>query len=193
MPHEKLINSAKIILWVARIWGSLFLLFLLFMVGGHLIGSLFGSEDSNGEGFRSVSEMLQFILLFPVGTMIGLALALKWEGLGGFITTVAIISLFIIRPDLITNLYMVGIGICGLLYLAYWALTRNMQLETQVSGKEHRKTNRNNIVIASLISLVPLLAFIWSTILNGDKSYIITEKDSSYNKIVEQVEVIVNH
>ena len=92
MQHGKLKNFAKIIYWVARIWGSLFLFFLLFMVGGHLIGSLFGSENSNGEGFRSVSDMLQFILIFPAGTIISLAIALKWEGLGGFITTVAIIS-----------------------------------------------------------------------------------------------------
>jgi hypothetical protein len=182
---------ATIIRLIARIWSSLFLLFLLFMVGAHVIDALFGPEGTGDGGFRSTGEMLTFYLCFPVGTMIGLAIAWKWEGLGGLITVGGFIGLFIMRPNLISNPYMVGMGICGLLFLVYWVLTRGPQLETEETGKVQRKTKRNNIVIALLISLVPLLAFMWFNGPTGGNSYITTEKDSSYNKKVEQVEVIV--
>jgi hypothetical protein len=190
MKNKKRI--AAIIRLIARMWGSLFLLFLLFMVGAHVIDAITGTEGASGKGFESVSETLLFFFCFPVGTMVGLALAWKWEGLGGVITVGGFIGLFVMRPDLISNPYMVGMGICGLLFLAYWALTRGPQLETEETGEAQRKTNRNNIAIALLISLVPLLTFIWSTIANADNSIIITEKDSSYSKKVERVDVIVN-
>jgi len=182
---------AIIIRLIARIWSALFLFFLVFMVGGHLIGALFDPEGLGGDGFKSVSEMLQFFFCFPVGTMIGLALAWKWEGLGGLITAGGIFCLFVMRPDLISNPYMVGMGICGLLFLTYWVLIKGTQLEPEEIGNEQRKTKRNTIIIALLISLVPLFAFIWFMGPIGGNSYITTEKDSSFNKIVEQVKVNV--
>lgn len=190
MKNKKRI--ATIVRLVARMWGSLFLAFLLFMVGAHLIGALFGPAGDSGIGFESVSEMLQFFFFFPVGTMVGLALAWKWEGLGGLITVIGFIGLFIMRPDLISNPYMVGMGICGLLFLVYWALTKGPQLETEETGKAQRKTKRYNIVIALLISIPPLVAFMWFMGPTRGNSSITTEKDSSYNKKVERLEVIVN-
>jgi hypothetical protein len=146
-------------------------------------------ETSNG-GFDSIGEMLSFFLCFPVGTMIGLAIAWKWEGLGGLITAGGIICLFLMRPDLITSPYLVGAGVTGLLFLVYWVLTRGRQFETEEIGKEQRKTRRNNIVIALIIGFAPVIVFMWSMGQSGDNSYVTTEKDSSYNKKVEQLEVI---
>lgn len=192
MKNKKRI--ATIIRLIARIWGSLILLFLLFFVGAHI----FGQEGSGDGGFKSTGELLTFFLFFPVGTMIGLAIAWKWEGLGGSITTGAIIGLFIMRPDLIPNPsfigigdFGIGIGVIGLLFLTYWALNRGRQLETAEIEKDRRKIRRNNIVIALLVSLTPVIVFTLSNVHRLGSGNITTEMDNSFNKKVEQVEVIV--
>jgi len=182
---------ATIIRMTARIWGSLILLFLLFFVGAHIIGALFGPEGASDGGFNSVGEMLTFIFCFPVGTMIGLAIAWKWEGLGGLITAGGIICLFIMRSDLITVPYFIVMGITGLLFLVYWVLTRGRQLETMETGKEQAKTKRNNMVITLLINFIPVGVFVLFLGQQGDDSYLTTEKDSPYNKKADRVEVIV--
>ena len=124
MSNNPLQKTARVILWIARISNLIFLLFLVFMVGSHLYEALFGTGDSDGNGFNSVGEMLLFIFCFPVGTMVGLALAWKWEGIGGLIATGSIIGLFIVRPGLSSNPYFIGMGVCGLLFLIYWVLNR---------------------------------------------------------------------
>ena len=121
MKNKKQIT--RIILIIARIWGSISLAFLLFMVGAHLIGALFGSEES-GSGFQSTNEMLSFIF-FPVSIMIGLALTWKWEGLGGLITIAGIICFHILRPDLIFDPMIDGLAFPGFLFIFYWVLKRN--------------------------------------------------------------------
>ena len=126
MKNKKRITS--IILLTARIWGSISLAFLVFMVGAHVIGSLTGGED--GLGFTSTSEIFQFLLFFPAGTIIGLSIALKWPGLGGLITVGGMIGFHIIRPDLIFNPMIDGLMAPGLLYLIYWYLSRG-QKETK--------------------------------------------------------------
>ena len=113
---------SRILLFTARIFGSISLLFLVFMVGAHLFGAIFG-EESSGNGFRSTAEMLSFIC-FPVSIMIGLAIAWKWEGLGGLITVIGIICFHIIRPDLIFNPMIDGLAFPGFLFLLYWILNR---------------------------------------------------------------------
>jgi len=184
---KNLKRIATIIRLIARIWGSLILLFLLFFVGAHI----FGPEGAGDGGFNSTGEMLTFYFFFPVGTMIGLAIAWKWEGLGGLITVGAIIGLFIVRPDLIPHPFFIGMGIIGLLFLAYWILNRGRQLEIAEIGKEQRKTRRNDIVFVLLISFIAFVVFQLFMYLKGHNSYITTEKDSSYNKKVKQVEVII--
>jgi hypothetical protein len=121
MKNKKQI--ARILLLIARIWGALSLAFLLFMVGAHLIGALFGSGES-GNGFQSTTEMLSFIF-FPVSIMIGLALTWKWEGLGGIVTIVGIICFHILRPDLIFDPMIDGLAFPGFLFVLYWAMVRN--------------------------------------------------------------------
>lgn len=112
--------TAKIILWIARIWGTLILAFLLFFVLAHI----FGDEDKLG-GFLNTKEVVIFFF-FPVCTILGLSLALKWEGLGGLISTVGIIGLFVLRSDLLSSLIFIGIiAPPGLLYLIYWYISKH--------------------------------------------------------------------
>ena len=86
--------------WIARISGSLILAFILFFLLAHIFG-----EDESGNGFQNNKEVISF-LFFPISTLIGLSLALKWEGLGGIITIVGMIGLFVVRPDLLNGIYM---------------------------------------------------------------------------------------
>jgi hypothetical protein len=113
----------KLILWAARIWGSLSLAFLVFMI----LGDLFGTERSIGSG-HSAS-----FLFFPVSTIIGLSIAWKWEGIGGLITIGGIIGFHILRPDLFLDLMIDGLAAPGLLFLIYWLLSR-----------DHMKTGETN-------------------------------------------------
>lgn len=102
---------ARILLWTARITGSLLLAFLLFMLVGHLAG------DANPEGmrFNSAREILAFAF-FPCCTIIGLALAYKWELLGGAIAVGSMVALFLLRSDLLQGRFLAMV-IPGLLYL----------------------------------------------------------------------------
>jgi len=115
------VKKANIIRWVARIWGSLILAFVLFFILGHL----FGDE---GLGLENLSnrDIITFIC-FPVSSVIGLSIALKNEKIGGFITTLGIFGLLIVRSDLITNPYIIiGIVPPGILYLVYWLLSKKL-------------------------------------------------------------------
>jgi len=119
---------ATILLWTARIWSSISLAFLLFMIGAHLIASLTGKGEPLGH--PSIS-----FLFFPVSTIIGLAVALKWNGLGGLITVGGIIVFHIFRPDLFFDLMIDGLAFPGLLFLFYW-LIKNLP-------DNHKKLSRN--------------------------------------------------
>jgi len=107
-----------VILWVARISGSLILAFILFFLLAHIFG-----EDESGNGFQNTKEVILF-LFFPISTLIGLSLALKWEGLGGIITIVGMIGLFVVRPYLINGIFMAIPIVPGILYTIYWLMTK---------------------------------------------------------------------
>ena len=119
MKNQK--KTANIIRWIARIWGTPILAFVLFFLFAHI----FGNEEG-GNGFNNTKESISFIF-FPCSIIIGLAIALKWEGLGGLITTVGIIGLFITRFDLISEPFFIcGITPPGILYLVYWYLSKGL-------------------------------------------------------------------
>lgn len=113
-----------IIRWIARISGSLILAFILFFLLAHIFG-----EDESGNGFKNTVEVISF-LFFPISTLIGLSLALKWDGLGGIITISGMIGLFVIRPDLLNGIYMTIPIIPGILYTMYWLMTKNKKQHT---------------------------------------------------------------
>ncbi len=115
MKNQK--KTANIIRWIARIWGTSILAFVLFLLFAHIFGT---EEGGNGFNNNSIS-----FIFFPISSIIGLSIALKWEGLGGLITTVGIIGFFILRFDLISDPFFIcGITPPGILYLVYWYLTK---------------------------------------------------------------------
>jgi len=117
-------KTITILLWIARIWGSVIFAFVLFF----LIAHLFGNEESSDNPI-SIKDKITFVL-FPLGTIIGLAVALKWEGLGGFIASLSLLILFAIRVDLVQSIiFPIGIFPPGLLYLVYWFLQKKWNLE----------------------------------------------------------------
>ncbi|RLD23464.1 MAG: hypothetical protein DRI70_09365 [Bacteroidetes bacterium] len=123
---------ATLIRWIARIWGTLILAFVLFFVVAFIVGG-----DESGDGLFNVNEVITFIF-FPVSTVIGLSIALKWEGLGGLITALGMIGLVIIRFDLLSNAYfMVGIAPPAILYMVYWYLIRR---QTKTIEKNRHNT-----------------------------------------------------
>ncbi len=113
-----------IILWAARILGSLIVLFFLFFLTAHIFG-----EDESGEGFRNVKDVITFII-FPISSVVGLSLALKWEGLGGLITTVGMVSLLVLRPDLLHAPFVMAPIIPGILFILYWYKTKKRTIQT---------------------------------------------------------------
>jgi len=110
MPSK---NNLKIILWIARILGTLSFGFLLFIS----FKEFFSSEKSGASLISSLD--LVALLFFPLSTIIGFALSYKWEGIGGIITVGGLISLHIIRPDIASNLLISAFAIPGLLYIIY--------------------------------------------------------------------------
>lgn len=109
-------QSLIIILWAARLLGTIVIAFLLFMTFEELFST--GSKTDLME-----SDDLITFLFFPISTLIGLSIAYKWKGLGGLITVGGMITLHIIRPDLASNLLISAFAIPGLLYIIYsvWA------------------------------------------------------------------------
>ena len=119
-------KTANIIRWIARIWGTSILAFVLFF----LFAYIFETEESGG--ISGIKESIVAIL--GIIAIIGLAIALKWEGLGGLLTIVGLIGFFILRFDLISNPYIIaGIAPPGILYLVYWYLTKG---QTKTVEKE---------------------------------------------------------
>lgn len=116
MPSKK--NILKVILWIARILGTITIVFLLFMS----FGELFSSEKP-ATGLTSTLDIIS-LLFFPLSTIIGLVLAYKWEGIGGIITVGGMISLHIIRPDIASNLLISAFAIPGLFYIIYSAWSK---------------------------------------------------------------------
>lgn len=105
-------KGLTIILWTARLLGSVVIVFLLFMTIGELL-----STDSKTVMIKSAD--IPTFILFPVSTIIGLLIAFKWKGIGGLITVGSMIGLHIIRPDLASSLLISAFAIPGLLYVIY--------------------------------------------------------------------------
>jgi len=82
---------ALLVLWAARILGTLTILFLSFMIIGHL----FGSEPQHLNGLPDVIALT----FFPTGLLVGLIVALKYEKIGGAIAFFSMCIFFAYRPN----------------------------------------------------------------------------------------------
>jgi hypothetical protein len=110
---------SRVVQWVAWVTGSLLLIFLLFMLAGHLFGD---ANGPNGMAFSSGTDTLGFVL-FPVCTIGGLLLAYRWELLGGAVVVGSLAALCLLRPDLLRWSF-VALATPGILYVVHALLTR---------------------------------------------------------------------
>jgi hypothetical protein len=108
----------SILRWAGTITGSVVLLFLFWMLIGHLVGD---ANGPHGMTFSNVRGVVAFIC-FPVCTIIGLAMAYKWELAGGLLVLLSIVGLFVLRPDLPAGFWLWGTP--AVLHLGYWAISR---------------------------------------------------------------------
>jgi len=122
---KNLNRTAIAIRWIARIWGSLIVGFALIFLVAHI----FGTEES-GAGFQDTLELITFIC-FPIGTVIGLLIAYKWERLGGLIACLGLIvgHVIILIDGQFPNKFedfniLILFFPPGLLYLIYWFLSK---------------------------------------------------------------------
>lgn len=104
-------KTRKTLRIISRLFGTVILAFLLFFLIAHLFGS-----DESGEGFRSIQEIVMFIC-FPISATLGLILALKWPGIGGWIIIVSMLIFYIMEPGMLKNIYMGAVTLAGILYV----------------------------------------------------------------------------
>jgi hypothetical protein len=114
------LNTSRTLALTARILGTVLLAFLLFMLIGTLSGD---SSEPDGFQFRDTKDLVGF-LLFPVCTIIGLALAYKWPLLGGGIAVASTSVLVALRPDLLQLTFLIMVT-PGLLYMVYGLIERS--------------------------------------------------------------------
>lgn len=103
-----------ILRWVIRIVGSLLILFLIYMLAGHIISP---EESSPG---------VLMILIISLWTA-GVGLAWKWEGIGGLVILISSIFFFALRPDLIWPPMLYHIfPLIAILFLLCWLKLRDL-------------------------------------------------------------------
>lgn len=86
-----------------------------------------------GEGFNPFhfsSRELILSLFFPLGVCLGMALAWRWEGIGGFITLVSLLLFYLVNRILSPRFpgpALVVFAAPGFLFLLYWLMTSNVK------------------------------------------------------------------
>ena len=117
-------NGLRLLRWIALISGSLVLAFVAFMLGADLIGAM---QEGRSWGHMDVSDTLQF-LLFPIGLLVGLVLAYKWEMLGGAVTVMSMLTLCLLSTDLFRHAFYLW-ALPGMLYMIHaWLMSKTSRV-----------------------------------------------------------------
>ena len=110
-------HSLSVIRWIARIIALFFILTMLLIFFGQIL-------DGGGPPL----EAWIGILFMPIGVVVGLALAWKWEGLGGLVVLLSLIDFhlfLIVRDGMFRFISFADLTIIpAILFLAYWYLTK---------------------------------------------------------------------
>lgn len=113
---------------VARIWSILYFAALVLIIIIEL------RSPHGGEGWRPRDIVLAVFI--PVGVFLGMALAWRWEGLGGGISTLSALgfylAMFILDGDLPQPrvfFMLIPLVIPGILFLTSWALHRRVSFQ----------------------------------------------------------------
>ena len=108
----------KTIRWVARVLSALLILVMLIFFVGEGLG-----PPSSASVPLSTADIVQLVL--ATIELIGLALAWRWEALGGSMTLIAFIIQGIINPR--TFLFpLLMIPLTAILFLSCWRLGRSL-------------------------------------------------------------------
>ena len=132
--HQKGNRSTNRIRWIARIWGMLIILIVLMV----LIGNVLGPEGGDPYAREDYPFIENLPPLFIALSAVGLAIAWRWEGLGGalavFFQLAALPFMLITHP--ITEDFprfliapygiAVFVAIPGVLFLICWRRSRRM-------------------------------------------------------------------
>ena len=114
------VNYKQVIRWIARVWGTAVMAFVLFFAIAHLIGDSHVDDDY----ILSTNDILSFTFLIAA-TVVGFAVAWKWEGIGSLITLISLLGLAIVRVDLFETLNLISLVVLpALLYGVYWLMNR---------------------------------------------------------------------
>jgi succinate dehydrogenase/fumarate reductase cytochrome b subunit len=115
--------------WIARITGILLVAFTLFIFIGE---SIEGQQRNPGSGLASYTPIILIIFIIWGIALAGLVLALWKEGLGGIISLISfmlvyILNLFNKEASMRANAIGVFLIFCipSLLYLVYWKLNKD--------------------------------------------------------------------
>ena len=114
---EKTNRNLLIIRWTARIIALFFILIMLLIFFGQIL-----------EGGGPQIDAWIGILFMPIGVVVGLILAWKWEGLGGIVTLLSLVCfhLFLVVQEGVFRFFLFPylIIVPAILFIAYWYLTR---------------------------------------------------------------------
>ncbi len=115
--------------WIARITGILLVAFTLIIVIGEFIE---GQQRNPGFGLASYTPIILIIFVIWGIALAGLVLALWKEGLGGIISLISfmlvyILNLFNKEASMKANAIAIFLIFCipSLLYLVYWKLNKD--------------------------------------------------------------------
>jgi len=107
-------TRAKVARWTARILSALILLFWGFFIVAHFFG--------DGEEASRPLTACDYVGLMTMGAwLVGLAVAWKWEFIGGVVTIVAYLIAIAANPAVLMFLF---IPITAMLFLASWWMRR---------------------------------------------------------------------
>jgi hypothetical protein len=84
---KRLVTALRL---VAKIWSILSIGFLLFAIIGEAV---FPATESSQ--FANLVEIIAMIF-FPFGVMVGMAMAWKWEKIGGIVTIISLLVFYIL-------------------------------------------------------------------------------------------------
>jgi len=130
----KKVDPYKRLRWTARITGTLMVLFTLFM----FIGALLESQKRHGESaLSSFTPLMLIIFAFWGIALAGLILAIWKEGLGGIISLLSFILMYILNlfnkeASMRGNAIAIFLFFCipSILYLVYWKLKKDDEKKT---------------------------------------------------------------
>jgi len=126
--------------WIARITGTLMVIFLLIMFIGE---ALEGSKKHEGSPFASVSPLILIIFVVWGVALAGLVVAWWKEGIGGMISLISYMLVYILnlfnkeaamRWNAITLFLFLSLP--AILYLIYWKLDKDEQKKVSAVNPE---------------------------------------------------------